>query len=620
MVGRKSEILKDEVIVRIHSVKIENYKCFDVTDTIELDPHMNLLVGKNSSGKSAFLETLQPIPRAKSHQSVKKKPRVDYVIDNLSRVEFVVQSSGEEITDLLLSLNEFYVMLATSVSDERTARAALDSVITGGDIFSAKYERRVDEGGATNPDWTTVPIFGSVLSSGLNAAIFRPNRRTRGFDYSQTSATGKALDFGVSVIERLLQRVYRFVPQRVIPPVCTFAEARELAPDASNLATALLSMTPDTAEEFDRLVQRVLPVIQVVRADPIGNQVRILVWSKGVPLSRKDLAMPLNECGSGVGQVVAILFVLLTAQTPRTICIDEPNSFLHPDAARDLIEVFRDFPQHQFVIATHSPEVIAAANTGKAFLFKWNEGKSDVLPSEKDGVAAARQALAEVGAKLSDVFSYDRVLWVEGPTEEKCFPRIPNTKGFNEKGTIILGVADPNSFSSKRGAEVWRIYCKLSHSQALIPPAVGLILDRDGRSDTEMTDLTRESKGQIRFLPREMFENYLIHASAIAQTINKLVEGCTLSPDSVTDWIRRNGGDVKLFRPREPQVPMCQEWFVQVNGAKLMSKLFADLSDCDLQYVKTSHGPMLVEDVLAIEPHAFDEIKPIVEEVLSPHA
>lgn len=46
---------------------------------------------------------------------------------------------------------------------------------------------------------------------------------------------------------------------------------------------------------------------------------------------------------------------------------------------------------------------------------------------------------------------------------------------------VQLGLVDTNSFNTKRSSEIWRIYTKLSHSQALIPPAVGLILDRDGR-------------------------------------------------------------------------------------------------------------------------------------------
>lgn len=44
------------------------------------------------------------------------------------------------------------------------------------------------------------------------------------------------------------------------------------------------------------------------------------------------------------------------------IVIDEPQSYLHPGAAKKLIEILQEFPQHQYFIATHSAEIIAAAN------------------------------------------------------------------------------------------------------------------------------------------------------------------------------------------------------------------------------------------------------------------
>jgi len=51
--------------------------------------------------------------------------------------------------------------------------------------------------------------------------------------------------------------------------------------------------------------------------------------------------VPLSESGTGVGQVLAILYVVFTSEYPRTIVIDEPQSFLHPGAVRKLFEARR---------------------------------------------------------------------------------------------------------------------------------------------------------------------------------------------------------------------------------------------------------------------------------------
>ena len=40
------------------SVRIQSYKCIDNSGVVDLDPRLTCLVGKNESGKTAFLETL----------------------------------------------------------------------------------------------------------------------------------------------------------------------------------------------------------------------------------------------------------------------------------------------------------------------------------------------------------------------------------------------------------------------------------------------------------------------------------------------------------------------------------------------------------------------------------
>jgi predicted ATPase len=83
--------------------------------------------------------------------------------------------------------------------------------------------------------------------------------------------------------------------------------------------------------------------------------------------------MPLSECGTGIGQVLAMLYVVLTAEVPRTIIIDEPQSFLHPGAIRKLLDILKGYPQHQFIVSTHS-SVVATASNPKTLLLLRKEG------------------------------------------------------------------------------------------------------------------------------------------------------------------------------------------------------------------------------------------------------
>src|SRR5262249_41797846 len=131
-----------------------------------------------------------------------------------------------------------------------------------------------------------------------------------------------------------------------------------------------------------------------------------------------------------------------------------------------------------------------------------------------------RLFLSEIGARLSDVFGADRILWVEGKTEEVCFPRILTEIGKVElMGTEIIGVTHVGDLEGRHKDVVWEIYQKLCKGKGLLPPSVGFCFDREGRTEKERAELTKDSGGLIQFIPRRMYENYLLNASAIASVL-----------------------------------------------------------------------------------------------------
>ena len=137
-----------------------------------------------------------------------------------------------------------------------------------------------------------------------------------------------------------------------------------------------------------------------------------------------------------------MLYVVLTAEFPQVIIIDEPQSFLHPGAVRELIEILTyEFPDNQYSVSSHSPVVVSAAEQATTLLVTKEDGESIVTTLDLDETTDLRHLLADVGARLSDVFGIDRILWVEGGTEEECFPLILRKHYPGHlKGTAILVV------------------------------------------------------------------------------------------------------------------------------------------------------------------------------------
>ena len=104
--------------------------------------------------------------------------------------------------------------------------------------------------------------------------------------------------------------------------------------------------------------------------------------------------MELQESGTGIGQVLAILYVVVTSDEPRLIIIDEPNTFLNPGAARKLVEILRTYPQHQYIFATHSPEIIRISEPGTLIAVRWEDGESKLVPIDSDNIEHLRAILS----------------------------------------------------------------------------------------------------------------------------------------------------------------------------------------------------------------------------------
>ena len=343
----------------------------------------------------------------------------------------------------------------------------------------------------------------------------------------------------------------------------------------------------------------------------------MLVWTIDPQSQRIDLAQPLQQSGTGVAQVLAILYVAFNSVRPQIILIDEPQSFLHPGAVRKLIDVLELGPNHQYILATHSPTAITAANPSTITLVRLEEGESHLEKIDTRDTRAAAGYLSEIGARLSDVFGADNFLWVEGATEESCFPAIlGKIAKMPLMGTAIVGVRQVGDFESRDAKKVLEIYNRLSKSKSLIPPAVGFLFDSECRAEEEKEQLRKLGKGRVFFLPRRMFENYLLHPRAIADVLNRYdgTRAVPVEPQQVQELIERVRTDEKFFRPAV--LDESNGWSNVIHAAKVLETIFSELSETRVSFDKTQHSVALAEWIIEKEPAAFGELANLLRVIL----
>ena len=410
--------------MRIASFQIENYKSFRSSEEIHLTPGFNVIVGQNDAGKTALVEAVSLRFGNKPHRSLRTVPTRSTRVNGTSYVHISFELVRNELTELMVNLSPFDVFVPPS--PEHTAELheqKFRNALSDQNIIKCIFHSGSHVDSAYHSDYGDYSHRGEMRRFEIDSSNNQPKVASDG-----TYASSSPNEFATRVAQVLRERIYFFSAERLNLAEAQIGTGSDLLSDAANLAQVLNLLQSSNVSRFRRfneVVRTVFPEIKQITVPPTAsNRARILVWTIDPDSERDDLAIPLSESGTGIGQVLAMLYVILTSEYPRTIVIDEPQSFLHPGAVRKLFDIFRQHPQHQYIMATHSPTVVTAADPQTFYLVRKEEAESTVEQIDVAETRKLRLYLSEIGARLSDVFGADNILWVEGGTEELCFPLI----------------------------------------------------------------------------------------------------------------------------------------------------------------------------------------------------
>src|SRR6476469_6489800 len=642
----------------ISRLQLLNYKSFRESGVLEFQPGINIIVGANNSGKTALLEALSLSFETSPHRSIETLPQPNSTPIRESVAKVTLIFTKAEIHSLFDNLSpNYYVGLSS----------ARNSYLPASEVL-ALFQKWMD-----NPSDVELTVSKSTVHSvnrdgisikDLDPAVeltyYRPDPMRMGFNRGsqknlikkdandrftfcqETDEADRHIEenFFVTLFDEFANRVSQLQAQRFVGQ-CSIGNDENLNSSASNLAEVIhLLESPSKKklyESFNQHVSTMFPQFEWVSTKILSKQTRqppdlkILLWpTKSLESGREDLAFSLSDCGTGTGQVLAILYAVLASPEHRPIIFDEPQSYLHPGAAKKLIQILKEFPQHQYFIATHSAEIIAAANPSTIVKLRYEDGETQASTMNAGDIREQRSLLAELGVSLSDVFGADSILWVEGPTEEQCFPLILEKLAPKlSTGTKIVSIKNTGDLLGKKAhfADVmFDLYQRLSGGNNLYPPAVGFVFDKECLSELDIEDLRRRKPHPIKFIKRRMYENYLLHPDAIAAALNyedagreQPVSGEEVRERLETHKLNKNyfpKPDIQRSKDDTPKHLANAKWIDKIDAAKVLAALFAELSEARVQFKKTSHSLMLTEWLLENNPEHFADLAQFLRDIL----
>lgn len=592
-------------------MKLTNLSGFSDTGWLEFASGVNLIVGENNSGKSAILQAFKQGLDDNRHRQPDR-----YRFEQLPRPEQFVdcEATGAEIESGLLRVGPTNWPLA--IQDE-TAQPAFWAFLR--DSNSIWRLRRVAGGRFERAASPSHGLFSGHIGGYL---VVQPSDGALAV-VGMNSGAGDSAGEVFNVLWP--EKVFFFDAQRFNVAKGGFNRPLRLSPTADNLPAYLNRVQGENPDSFNRIAEHLRQIFSTVHSvsvapDPSnGNQVEIRVWPTD---NRSDIALSfgLDSCGTGISQALAILTIAVTMDK-SVIAVDEIGSFLHPSAAKSLLRILQTYyAQHQYIVSTHSGEIISASSASTTHFVTREGFESKVVKVDLANMDNLQTVAAQLGMSMSDVFAADHTIWVEGDTETACFRFLHEERNRMPRSPIFAALVATGDILKRRGELVIEVYRRLSQLTNPLVKSVTFGLDSEDLTGTEKEDLTRRSDNAVMFLPRRNLECYLIEPRAIARVIAKELDD--VDEDSMVEKVdaslRAHANDSRYKAGAEWSGDLSEPaWLAKVDGAKLIRKVVAEVTETRLEFRKSRHSLMILKEVNALSTERVDELRRYVDALVT---
>jgi len=480
--------------MRIHALHVKNYKSLkDVT--LEGLGRLNLLVGKNSSGKSNLLEALEMFfnefnlfeagPPAEPVTEISHNIWYDGNIEN--RIEIAVTLSFDEkeceeifpkeaLEPVKKRCKESYnkLTILRSINDPKTGKRT--EYVKWADLFLVRDNKLV------SPE-----EFGkSIAPSEIGEAIPPPT--------VPESVAVKMLGKIASNLQNKIRG--KFLPVKVARDGTE--RSSKITERASLVDSETLGVLINLGQS--RATKDVKKWASVEKTFEDFSSMRLNVRGGEVLAVRGDLYLPISQIGGGDQELLILKRLLM--QNECIVGIEEPEMHLHPILAQKVYKIIQKVSvTNQIFVATHSPILLDRSDPADAWLVRLEDKETKITRVEGGNELAS--ILIDLEKKMSDVFFADGILIVESETEKAVLSAWVEKTGFD---------VDRISIMPARGKTIRTHNIK---AWANVAKSVGiplfLILTRYGREEaiTAVQDGTIPSRN-VLILSEEIEDYYPI--------------------------------------------------------------------------------------------------------------
>jgi predicted ATP-dependent endonuclease of OLD family len=541
--------------VKILSVRVKNYKSINDSGEIFLDKGISVIAGKNNSGKTAFLDA--------------------------------VFNSIKGVVPWFADPSKFEVEFKFKIDDiEKEAYPELYKKELFWNSKSTSREYKIS--------------LGFYNNSSKRILLYQHNSNV---ENNWKNLSGQLVTYYNSVIKKSVQEKFIYIKEhRKKLTDQTFQRKDSLEDSGSDLYQFLNTFHTNQTDSFKNIKTLFLNIFDDVK----DLELRITEKSHiDVVLLFNGLTEPvsLHECGTGFTYVLIYLCHLVLHEEESIILMfDEPNSYLHPSAEKALYDLTKEYSNNSYLFTSHSPLLLNYPIDKNIYLIKKLKNISTFNPVAEE----IKECFLEIGFNNSDYAFADRLLLVEGPTEEACIPLLLEKIGIKNIGYNyrIINFSGGSRYTRKSYNDklfTEHILEKISFSQ--IPYIV--IIDRDEKSENDLIKLQDKYGDKIFILEKRELENYFLDPEVIYRHLSGKLEqeNSPLSVSVLKKMIENIINDTSDNEIHKNNNKACID---SLKGSSALEKIYGHY---DISYNKIDDGNKLMEFILEKETDVFSGLQ-----------
>ncbi|MBT3387546.1 MAG: AAA family ATPase [Desulfobacula sp.] len=385
----------------ISRITLENFFSFRTSTTITLNPGINILLGINGSGKSNFLKAIRLL-----YESIVGNGLEKIFLKEWSGFHSVANFNNDKNDYIKLSFEfdsnainkitqqEGYHFHGNLIYDISIVQFGATSYYLKEKLYSPN--RNTDKNDFIYMEMDKAQGRISTMEKGKIGFQSYP-QEGRQISFKQTEPVLRQISdperfYPLFTLRRALEELsaYYCYDTTYSSPVrqpAAYSTEKQLMSDGQNLAIILNNIKNSHSfyyEKIEEAVKKINPYFKDINFAFLGSKLYLVLRE-----AKLTKSVSIEHISDGTLRYLLLLSILYNPERGSLVCIDEPETGLHPDMINTISEAIKHASKNtQLIIATHSPLLLNSFDMDDILIFEknvHNETEVDVKsPDEFD--------------------------------------------------------------------------------------------------------------------------------------------------------------------------------------------------------------------------------------------